>query len=154
MSESTVSPFQLDEDTPQGLRDYVKRLEDQAKTSQEAGSKAAQLERELTFTKAGIDPDDAKAKYFVKGYDGELTPDAVKAAAVEAGLLEANPVPPEQSTANRMGRAEGAGGDDLPDYRQDVELFKAEMEKAHKEGGQKGLLDFLAKNGIENTLVQ
>jgi hypothetical protein len=31
------------------------------------------------------------AKYFIKGYEGELEPDAIRQAALEAGLMQAPP---------------------------------------------------------------
>ena len=37
--------------------------------------------------KAGIDPNNPLAKYFMKGYEGELNADAIKAAALEAQLI-------------------------------------------------------------------
>lgn len=43
--------------------------------------------RELEFFKVGI-PDTPQTKWFRKGYDGELTPEAIRAAAAESGLIE------------------------------------------------------------------
>ena len=39
------------------------------------------------FVKAGIQTDDPRFKYFLKGYDGELTPEAIRRAAEEAQLI-------------------------------------------------------------------
>ena len=41
--------------------------------------KAEDAERRLAFAEAGIPLGDKRASYFVKGYDGELNPDAIKA---------------------------------------------------------------------------
>jgi hypothetical protein len=41
----------------------------------------------MNFLKAGIDPTEPKFKYFVKGYDGELSPEAIRSAAEEAQLI-------------------------------------------------------------------
>lgn len=68
-------------------RKNIRELERQAKAGKDAAARLATLERELTFRTAGIDPTDARLKYFVKGYDGELSANAIKAAAVEAGFL-------------------------------------------------------------------
>lgn len=86
----------LDEDAPdqpgndvRRLREHIKKLEQDAKAAREKAAGAErlpELERELAFRRAGIDPEDPKAKWLVKGYDGELSPDAIKAAAAEAGL--------------------------------------------------------------------
>lgn len=65
--------------------DGVKKIRDER---EKFASENAQLKRELAFTKAGINPDDPKMRYFVKGYEGELDAEAVKSAAIEAGFLE------------------------------------------------------------------
>lgn len=68
-------------ESPRGLRRAAnkgKKLE----------SENQQLKRELAFFKAGIDTDDPRMKYFAKGYEGELTADAVRQAAMEAGFIQ------------------------------------------------------------------
>lgn len=65
--------------------DGVKKLRQR---HDQLASEKAELERELAFTKAGIDPDDPKMSYFVKGYDGEMEAEAVRKAALEAGFIE------------------------------------------------------------------
>jgi hypothetical protein len=42
----------------------------------------------LAFVKAGVDVNAPIAKYFVKGYDGELSADAIRVAAQEANLIQ------------------------------------------------------------------
>src|SRR5262245_25828611 len=75
-------------------RRQIRRLEASAKTADEdrAGREAA--ERELAFARAGVsvDPDDARAAIFRRGYNGELTPDAIRTAATEFGVGQ--PAPP------------------------------------------------------------
>lgn len=84
------------------LRARMKQLEKENAEKEQALAKALQAQRELNFMKAGINPDDAKFKYFVKAYDGELAPDAIKQAAIEAQLM---------SPANQIGQEEaGAWG--------------------------------------------
>lgn len=69
------------------MRDRIKALEAEAKTGREAAQKAAGLERELAFSKAGIDASSPMAKYFVNGYgEGDTSPEAIRAAAAEAGV--------------------------------------------------------------------
>jgi hypothetical protein len=76
----------------------------------------------LAFVKAGVDPDSAAAKYFVKGYDGELTPEAIRAAAEEANLVssEKKEAAGEQQAWNRVAQASRAGETSEPpvDYVQ------------------------------------
>lgn len=68
-------------------RAQIRDLEAKARQADELAAKVAGMERTEAFRAAGLDPNDPKAKYFVKGYEGELTPDAIKVAATEAGFL-------------------------------------------------------------------
>lgn len=70
------------------LRDRMKQLESENATLKAWANEALDATRELAFVKAGIDSADPMAKYFVKGYDGELSPDAIRAAAIEARLIQ------------------------------------------------------------------
>ena len=58
-----------------------------AETAEAAVAVANAATREIAFLKAGVNPEDPAARYFVKGYDGELTVEAIKAAAIEARIL-------------------------------------------------------------------
>jgi len=62
-------------------------LESEAKVLRQQALEHETIKRELAFVRAGIDPTDAAAKYFVKGYDGDLSQEAIKQAAIEARLL-------------------------------------------------------------------
>ena len=71
-----------------------------------------------TFRSAGLDPDDSRVKYFVKGYDGELDAEAIRQEAMAAGFLGENSVPAQaeammQDTmqAEQRIQAAGEGGD-------------------------------------------
>jgi hypothetical protein len=75
------------QETRNPLRTRIKTLEEEIKSLRQNAVEAEQAKREMAFMKAGIDTGDSAAKYFVKGYDGELTVDAIKQAAVEARLL-------------------------------------------------------------------
>ena len=67
----------------------IPQLREAAEAGRKAVTEAEQLKRENAFLKAGLDPEDPKAKYFVKGYDGELTKEAIVAEATAAGILGA-----------------------------------------------------------------
>ena len=71
------------------LRAEIRRLTKANKELQEKVTAGESASRDLAFLRAGVDPADPKAKYFVKGYDGDLTADAIKAEAAAAGLIEA-----------------------------------------------------------------
>lgn len=70
-------------------RKNIRDLEAKARDGETAKAQLAALQREVAFRDAGINPNDAKLKYFVKGYDGDTSVDAIKAAAIEAGFLAA-----------------------------------------------------------------
>lgn len=68
-------------------RDQIKGLESKAKRADESEARATAAERELAFAKAGIDLNDSKLSYFRKGYEGDMEPDQIRAAAAEAGFI-------------------------------------------------------------------
>ena len=69
------------------------------------------FKREKAFNKAGIDPDDPKFAYFVKGYEGDITPEAIRAEARPLG-----------GVARRRGEG-------IPAVKQ--ELFTVKMKSMH-----------------------
>ena len=93
------------------VRARMRELEQQVKAFEAKAKEAEAAQRELAFVKAGVDPDSAAAKYFVKGYDGELTPEAIRAAAEEASLIpsQKKEVAAEQQAWNRVAQASRAG---------------------------------------------
>jgi hypothetical protein len=76
------------------------------KRKQEQARKAAERERdearkELAFVRAGIDPaSKGIASYFVKGYEGDLDPEKIRAAALEAGVIQ--PPAPDPAEEQRL----------------------------------------------------
>ena len=69
------------------VRARMKQLEKEAKELRRQVAEFSQASREMNFVKAGIQTDDPRFKYFLKGYDGELTPEAIRRAAEEAQLI-------------------------------------------------------------------
>ena len=91
------------------LRAQMKRLEKENKALREQADLGVAATRALEFAKAGINLGDPKAGVFVRGYDGELTLEAIKAAGVDFGLVDA-PTPqadssPERQAQQRMDQA-------------------------------------------------
>jgi len=86
------------------LRDRMKQLEAENAELKARADEASAAARELAFVKAGVDPSLPITKYFMKGYDGELTAEAIREAAVEAQLIrdaQAEQVQAEAQTWNR-----------------------------------------------------
>ena len=63
--------------TPRGLR---KELERRRAAEQAAKAEAQQLKRDLAIARAGVDVNSPIGELFARTYDGEMTPEAVKAA--------------------------------------------------------------------------
>jgi len=98
---------------------WRKKLERDAKVGREAvaaaeqaKAEAAAARKELLLAKAGIDSDKGPGKLFARAYDGELTLDAIKAAAQEYGVLTpaAPAVPPAEAAAVQRVQEAQAGG--------------------------------------------
>lgn len=77
--------------------DWLKNTRKKARQADAAMAERDAAKRELVLMKAGIDLETPHGRLFAKGYDGEITLDAVKAAATDYGLLE--PVTPEPTAA-------------------------------------------------------
>ena len=85
----SVENGELEVDSPSESKPNWRRELETRATDAEA--KLAQYERRDAFRSAGLDPDDTKVSYFVKGYEGELTPEAIAAEATTAGFLNGEP---------------------------------------------------------------
>ena len=82
------------------LRAQLKRLEKENNELRKQTAQFAETQKKMAFMEAGIPLDSPMTKYFIKGYDGELTPEAIRVAAEEAQLI-APPTP--QNEADRQG---------------------------------------------------
>lgn len=70
----------------------IKELREKANRTQAAEAETSALKREMAFDRAGV-PTEGPASYFRKAYDGDVTPEAIRAEAEAAGLL--SPAAPE-----------------------------------------------------------
>ena len=104
--------YEDDDDEPRGpaaLRRRNKQMKDELRQSREELAELAGLRRRVAFVDAGLDTSDPKLSYFVKGYDGDLEPDAIKAAAVAAGFVAAPPADTSSGVPSQIaGAAAGA----------------------------------------------
>jgi hypothetical protein len=140
--------FDSDETDGQEVEEAPRGLRRAANKSKKLEQELANARRELAFTKAGINPDDPRMKYFVKGYDGDFTADAVRQAAVEAGFLASNE-PNQQAQANMASQErvmQASAGAIIPDNGQDAAL--AQLASAMEEGGLEAMLDVARQYGI------
>ena len=81
------TPTQAEDSVSQESKpNWRRELEARASAGDEAVAELAQLRRELSFRDAGVDPNTKQGQYFMRGYDGEMTADAIRAEAAELGL--------------------------------------------------------------------
>lgn len=94
MSEIEYDDFSDDDQTESQSNPVRQRMKQLEKENRETKKLLAELQnqaKELAFVKAGLDMNSPMAKYFVKGYDGDLTPEAIREAAMEAQLITPEP---------------------------------------------------------------
>jgi len=117
-------------------------LEARAKAGDEAIAKLAELERREAFRDAGINVSDGVGSYFVKGYDGDLSVEAIRAEAERVGLVGGpdlspapSPVPSADPAEARIAAAADNAGpvanpalNDLIAQTQSPEELRALME--------------------------
>jgi hypothetical protein len=114
--DSNLDEFDEQDTGRNPLRDRMKQLESENAELKARADEAAAAARELAFVKAGVDPNLPVAKYFMKGYEGELTAEAIREAALEAQIIrdtKADSIKQEASTWNRTNEI-AAGSDAEP----------------------------------------
>ena len=117
-------------------RANIRQLEKQANEGKAAIERATRLEREIAFRDAGISPTEDRFKYFAKGYEGEFTPEAIRAEAIRAGFLTDNGAgnqdqgAPPQADVDAMNRSNAVVSQpQTPSVSQDAS-FRAELANA------------------------
>lgn len=84
------------------VRQRMKQLEKDLRETQKQLAEATEARKKLAFVEAGVPLDSPMSKYFIKGYDGDLTPEAIREAAQEAQLIA--PVPQVADTDKQAWR--------------------------------------------------
>lgn len=106
-----------DDQEPSALR---ARLAEEARARAEAQAELAALRTKDLFRDAGIDPSKPLHAAAMRGYEGELTGDAVRSYVAELGITAEAPAPPPQNPASAdeqaaLERMAAAGaGDGVP----------------------------------------
>ena len=114
------------------VRARMKELEKEAAELRKQIADAEAAKRELAFVKAGIDPNSPMSKYFMKGYDGELDPEAIRQAAVEAQLIsppEATPTQVEAAGWQKIAKIAAGSQTAQPPVDWNQRLLNAESPK-------------------------
>lgn len=101
--------------------------------SKERDTLSAQIaaqNRELAFARAKIDMDDPRTKYFIKGYDGDLTPEAIRAQAEADGFFKDVRVDTSHEVAGqtRIANASAGGNTNPPDLTSRIQQASSQEE--------------------------
>ena len=152
----TDDDFDSDDIETTGDNGDIKSLRRAASSKKKLEQELNELKRELAFAKAGLPMDDPKLKYFVKGYDGELSAEAIREAALEAGFLasQAQGDDPNLAAASAaqqrvMSASSGVSMEGLTE-----EAALAQLESAMEEGGIEAMLDVARQFGIPTHIDQ
>ena len=114
------------------VRARMKELEKETAELRKQIAEAETAKRELAFVKAGIDPNSPMSKYFMKGYEGDLDPDAIRQAAVEAQLIsppEATPTQVEAAGWQKVAKIAAGSQTAQPPVDWNQRLLNAESPK-------------------------
>jgi hypothetical protein len=137
-----------DLDLSEGDSGDIKSLRRAASGKKKLEQELLEARRELAFARAGIDTDDPRMKYFVKGYEGDFTAAAVRSAAIEAGFIAApsdsQTVASLQAAQDRVATA--SAGAAIEDASEEAAL--ARMAAALDEGGVGAMMDVARQYGI------
>jgi hypothetical protein len=140
--------------TEETEQDSLKNLRAAASRAKKLEAELNQMKRHMAFYQAGISQDDPRMQYFIKGYDGELEPEAIRSAATEAGFLQRETVTEEPSQENHVASAEqrimaASAGAVAEDNSEGAALAK--LESALNEGGIEAMLDVARSYGVPTT---
>lgn len=100
-----------DQSTRNPVRERMRELEAKVKQQEAMIAENANAARKLAFVEAGVDLASPATKYFIKGYEGDLTTEAIRAAAEEANLVSSqnDKNAGEKQAFDRMAKSAKAG---------------------------------------------
>jgi hypothetical protein len=134
----------------------IKSLRRAASGKKKLEQELADLRRELAFAKAGLPMNDPKMNYFVKGYEGEMSAEAIRQAALEAGFLASQETSDDSSVSAAAAAQQrvmsASSGVSFEGLTEDAAL--AQLESAMEEGGIEAMLDVARQFGIPTNIDQ
>lgn len=130
------------------IRKRLRELEKQAKTAAGLQTELDTLRAESAFSKAlgGTYGTDPRLAYFRRGYQGDVTEEAIRAAAEEAGFLRSQSEANQQDLQAHERIARASAGGTPPPSESDV----ADLVRAWNEGRIKSPADVLAHAEARN----
>jgi len=139
------------EDSDTGEVGDIKSLRRAASGKKKLEQELNGLKRELAFAKAGLPMNDPRMSYFVKGYEGDMTADAIIEAASEAGFLAVQEPAKGDASVSAAAAAQhrvmsASTGIAFEGMSEDAAM--AQLEAAMEEGGMEAMLDVARQFGI------
>lgn len=134
------------EDKPERSDSEWAELRRAKKAREKAEKELAEMRKQFAFQRAGIDIDDPKTQYFVKGYDGDVTPEAIRAEAIKAGFVaEPGDDPNPAAVSEQAAIAEASLG-----AQPEGGLYAnvGALDEAFRQGGTEGMLNYLREQGV------
>ena len=111
------------------VRAQLRNLEAKNKELEIKLLEATGAQRKLAFVEAGVDINAPSSRYFVKGYDGDMTADAIRQAAQEVNLIGDTQQKPElqaeQQSWNRVSKAKSFGESSEPNVDWNTKIRNA-----------------------------
>lgn len=151
MTTETVEQYDDQDDSEKVVtvrRSEIRALEKKAKERDEYAKKVETLTKRQTFAEAGIDLKDPKTEYFLKGYEGELTVEAIRERAIADGFLAAEqPDPAKEAELDATGKIVSAAAGATPRGAMDEATMRSEMEAAEAQGGPEAIMAVARKYG-------
>lgn len=149
MSDNYIEPI---DDDDEGSDEDFKNLRAKARKASKYEQENLTLKRELAFIKAGVPMEDPKMGYFVKGYEGELDPAAIRQAAVEAGFMAApSQAPDPRIVQAQQGQAAVMQASAGAEAAYDPQSALYQLEQAYNEGGTEQMLDVVQQYGFRTS---
>ncbi len=136
--------------TPKTTTIHPAELRKLRKEAEQAKEYKAQLEaatRREMFREAGV-PITPATEYFIRGYEGELTPEAIKAKAVEVGFLSNPGATPEEIAAHQQATAIAAGAQPpnlAPDFAAKLQELSRKQFGPNDEAGRAAHINEIAR---------
>jgi hypothetical protein len=140
---------------PQSNADFA-ALRKANQAAKRAEAERDQAKREAAFLRAGIDPEDTRLSYFVKGYEGDLKADVIKQAAIDAGFIQP-PAPTQEQQQAAVQQQEALGAQQRvagiaqagPGATPNLAVQQRQaLEDAYKAGGIEGMTAAMQAMGV------
>jgi ribosomal protein L12E/L44/L45/RPP1/RPP2 len=103
-------------------------LKREAAKARDLEAKITEFERREAFARAGVDLNHPGAEYLIRGFQGELVPEVIRAEAVKIGIIPGTAATPEEQRAQQFAQAAATGGTP-PSAAPDLAAKLAEMGK-------------------------